>query len=189
VPYVVFITSPRAGVPFAAGAYTVEAKTTYNSKVQAQAFANAKVMSPAVVALFDAMPSVHPEFAAGEAVVIGDMRAFEAKTWRCIQAHTTQSDWTPPVVPALWLLLPLPGASAWAQPVSYSMPSRVTYSGRLYDLRQAHTSQAAWTPPEVPALWLDIGPAEGVGAYTRAVWWVVSSDDPDYTEVERAKEI
>jgi formate-dependent nitrite reductase membrane component NrfD len=86
-------------------------------------------------------------------------------------------------------MVPLPGASAWAQPVIYPLPSRCTYSGRLYELRIAHTSQAVWTPPAVPALWLDIGPAAGVAAYTRAAFWVVGSDEPDYTQVERAHEV
>lgn len=184
----VFITSPRAGVPYAVSPYTVECKEVYQTQAEAQAFATAKVMSAAVIALFDAMPSLHAEWAAGQAVVIGDLRAYNGATWRCIQGHTTQSDWSPPVVPALWTMLPLPGASAWVQPVTYSLPSQCTYNGRLYNLLQAHTSQAAWNPPAVPALWADIGPSEGVSAYTRAQWWVVSSDAPDYTEVNRALE-
>ena len=38
-----------------------------------------------------------------EAVVVGDMRRDEGKLYRCIQAHTTQADWKPALVPALWL--------------------------------------------------------------------------------------
>jgi hypothetical protein len=188
VTFHVFVTSPRAGVPFAVSPYTVEAKEVYATRAEAQAAADAKSMSAGMVALFDAMPSLHPAWAAGQAVVIGTMRAYNAQTWRCIQAHTTQAGWEPPNVPALWTLVPLPGASAWTQPVIYSLPSQCTYGGRLYQLLQAHTSQAAWTPPAVPALWSDIGPATGVQAYTRAVWSAVENTDPDYTQVERAKE-
>jgi hypothetical protein len=184
----VFVTSPRAGVPFAVMPYTVESVNVYQTREAAQAFADARVMSASMVALFDAMPSVHPAWVAGVPVVIGDLRSYNSATWRCIQAHTPIVTWEPPNVPALWTMVPLPGASAWAQPVTYSLPSRVTYDGRLYNLLQAHTSQAAWNPPAVPALWADIGPATGVEAYTRAVWSVVSNTDPDYTEVERAKE-
>ena len=46
-------------------------------------------------------PDVAP-FVAGEAVKIGDLREYEGIVYRCIQAHTTQAGWTPPVVPALW---------------------------------------------------------------------------------------
>lgn len=185
----VFITSPRAGVPFAVSPYTVECKEVYQTQAEAQVFADAKVMSPAVVALFDVMPSVHPAWGPAQSVTIGAMRSYDGATWRCIQGHTTQDGWEPPIVPALWTMVPLPGASAWAQPVIYSLPSQCTYDGRLYSLLQAHTSQAVWTPPAVPALWSDIGPAAGVDAYTRANWWVVSNTAPDYVEVERAKEV
>jgi hypothetical protein len=86
-------------------------------------------------------------------------------------------------------MVPNPGASAWAQPVAYTMPAKCTYAGRLYQLVQGHTSQTGWEPPNVPALWTDIGPATGTAAYTRAYWYVVSSADADYTEIHRAREV
>lgn len=184
----VFATTPAAGVSGAVSPYTVETKEVFATQAEAQAFADAGQLSAGVVALFDAMPSVHPAWAAGQSVSIGTHRAYDSQTWRCIQAHTTQAGWEPPIVPALWTMVPKPGLSAWAFPVTYSLPSRVTHGGRLYNLLQAHTSQAAWAPPNVQALWQDIGAATGVQAYTRVVWWVVSSDEPAYTEVERARE-
>ena len=39
----------------------------------------------------------------GEAVAVGDMRRDESKLYRCIQAHTTQAEWKPALVPALWV--------------------------------------------------------------------------------------
>ena len=39
---------------------------------------------------------------AGEAVVVGDRRYFSGTWYTCRQAHTTQADWTPDIVPALW---------------------------------------------------------------------------------------
>ncbi|MFE5914937.1 carbohydrate-binding protein [Streptomyces wedmorensis] len=44
-------------------------------------------------------------------------------------------------------------ASAWASGVTYRVGDRVTYGGLLYSCLQAHTSQAGWEPPAVPALW------------------------------------
>lgn len=38
----------------------------------------------------------------GDSVKVGDRRYYNGKWYVCIQAHTTQSDWTPDVVPALW---------------------------------------------------------------------------------------
>src|SRR5215467_9251788 len=33
---------------------------------------------------------------------VGDVVTFQGATYQCIQAHTSQSDWTPAAVPALW---------------------------------------------------------------------------------------
>lgn len=185
----VFVTTPRAGVPFAVSPYTVECKEVFATRAEAEAFAAAGTLSTGVVALLDAMPSVHPPWAPDQDVVIGTLRSYESNTVRCIQGHRTQSDWAPPLVPTLWVTVPLPGASAWSgAAVVYALPSQRTHGGRLYELLIPHTSQAAWAPPNVPALWRDIGPAEGTAAYTRAQWQVVSSDEPDYVNVERAKE-
>ena len=38
----------------------------------------------------------------GEAVKVGDRRYYNGAWYVCLQAHTTQADWTPDVVPALW---------------------------------------------------------------------------------------
>ena len=43
-------------------------------------------------------------WAAGQAVTIGALRTYASKTYRCIQAHTTQAGWEPSNVPALWTL-------------------------------------------------------------------------------------
>ena len=43
---------------------------------------------------------------------------------------------------------------AWAVDTSYSADQRIEYGGTLYRCVQAHTSQAGWTPPATPALWV-----------------------------------
>lgn len=45
---------------------------------------------------------------------------------------------------------------AWAVGVAYSVGERVQYDGKLYKVVQAHTSQADWTPPTVPALFAEV---------------------------------
>ncbi|WNG45931.1 glycosyl hydrolase [Archangium minus] len=54
-----------------------------------------------------------------------------------------------------------PLEAAWAPNVAYAVGARVSYSGRIYECRQAHTSLPGWEPANVPALWLDLGPATG----------------------------
>ena len=53
-------------------------------------------------------------------------------------------------IEAVWLF-PL-----WAGGVAYSVGERVQYDGKLYKVVQAHTSQADWTPPTVPALFTEV---------------------------------
>ena len=36
---------------------------------------------------------------------VGDRVSYAGHNYQCLQAHTSQSDWTPPAVPALWKLL------------------------------------------------------------------------------------
>lgn len=42
----------------------------------------------------------------GHAYAVGDVVAYQAGTYKCLQAHTSQPGWTPAAVPALWLVQP-----------------------------------------------------------------------------------
>jgi hypothetical protein len=44
----------------------------------------------------------------------------------------------------------------WMSETSYTAGVRVRYDGKLYRCEQAHTSQAGWEPPSVPALWTEV---------------------------------
>ena len=48
------------------------------------------------------MQQITLAWVAGEAVAVGDKRYYKGVWYECLQAHTTQSDWTPDAVPALW---------------------------------------------------------------------------------------
>jgi hypothetical protein len=61
--------------------------------------------------------SLFPAFKVGESVSIGDKRQYEGEVWEVIQAHTTQLDWLPPDVPALWKRVYDPETiQLWVQP-------------------------------------------------------------------------
>jgi len=48
---------------------------------------------------------------------IGDRVRYGEKLYKCVQAHTAQSDWTPPATPALWTEVAAPGEiPEWKQP-------------------------------------------------------------------------
>lgn len=94
------------------------------------------------------------EWIVGEQVEVGWMRIYEGEQYEVIQAHQTQSDWTPPTTPTLWnVYIDWEQGQEWAYPVNYNIGDEVIYLDNVYTCRQAHTSQAGWTPSAVPALW------------------------------------
>lgn len=50
------------------------------------------------------------------AYAVGDRRKYEDALYRCEQAHTSQSDWTPDITPALWTEISVEEWPAWRQP-------------------------------------------------------------------------
>lgn len=84
---------------------------------------------------------------------ISDIVQHEGLVWRCVQAHSSQSDWSPPVAISLWVRLAEPGNPEWGYPIAYGIGDIVTYNGVTYRCLQAHTSQAGWNPVAAPSLW------------------------------------
>ncbi len=95
----------------------------------------------------------------GLAVQVGDVFSYNASLWRCLQAHTTQSDWLPDTTPALWRKVEViheEEVRVWQTGVDYIVGDEVAYpdaTGDVYICQQAHTSLSDWEPPAVPALW------------------------------------
>ncbi len=63
--------------------------------LDAEATTDAEVA--AVVDLFDGFDAEKRVYK------VGEVAAFGGVLFRCVQAHTTQADWTPDKVPALWV--------------------------------------------------------------------------------------
>ena len=98
------------------------------------------------------------EWRSGLHVAVGDVLRYDRVTYEVIQAHTTQADWVPPNVPALFRVFresTEPGGEPepWQAGVAYGVGELVTHEGSTYGCLQAHTSQTGWEPPNVPALW------------------------------------
>lgn len=74
----------------------------------------------------------------GLSVQVGDVYACGGFLWRCIQAHTTQSDWLPDKVPALWHKVEIvheDEVRVWQAGVNYAAGDEVAYpdaNGTLY---------------------------------------------------------
>ena len=96
----------------------------------------------------------------GIEVVVGDVYTFMDWLWRCITAHTTQDDWQPDKVPALWRKVEIVHPDmprVWQTHTDYAAGDRVQYpdvQSSLYLCLQGHMSQAGWEPPNAPALWV-----------------------------------
>ncbi|MGH3645750.1 MAG: lytic polysaccharide monooxygenase [Micromonosporaceae bacterium] len=63
---------------------------------------------------------------------------------------------SPTATPSPTSTTPPPSGNAWAAGTAYQVGDRVTYGGRLYQCRQAHTALQGWEPPNTPALWLEV---------------------------------
>jgi chitodextrinase len=129
--------APSSGTRFALGATTVTATASDDVGNQAT---GSFIVTVRVSA-----------WTVGVAYNPGDLALYQGSTWRNIQAHRSQSDWTPERTPALWVKVA--ASDQWDQPVQYAVGVRVSYAGLQYQCLQAHTSQVGWTPPATPALW------------------------------------
>lgn len=65
---------------------------------------------------------------------VGDRRQYDGLLYRCVQAHTSQADWTPPAVPALWVRTSTEEWPEWIQPTgahdAYNKDDKVSHNGK-----------------------------------------------------------
>ena len=61
---------------------------------------------------------------------------YNGKLYRCVQAHTTQADWTPDKTLALWVEVSLDEFPEWKQPAgahdAYKKGDKVTHNGKKW---------------------------------------------------------
>ena len=75
-------------------------------------------------------------WAEGVAYAVGNLRAYDGKLYKCVQAHTSQSDWTPDKTPALWSVAGDPAEEwpEWSQPIgaqdAYQAGDKVSHNGK-----------------------------------------------------------
>lgn len=74
------------------------------------------------------------DWQAGVAYAVGDRRQYEGMLYRCVQAHTSQSDWIPPAVPALWVRTSTEEWPKWIQPTgahdAYNKGDKVSHNNK-----------------------------------------------------------
>jgi len=89
-------------------------------------------------------------------IITGEVR--EVKLYRVVQAHTTQSDWQPQNVPALFVAAAPPGVIPdWVQPTgahdAYNIGDKVRFDGKVYESK---INANVWSPAVYPAGWKEI---------------------------------
>ena len=60
---------------------------------------------------------LYPVWTVGIAVAKDSRYQYEGKLYKCVQAHTTQADWTPDVTPALWTVIDVTHAGTIDDPI------------------------------------------------------------------------
>lgn len=78
--------------------------------------------------------TIFPIWKVGVRYEVGDRRKYDGLLYRCVQAHTSQTDWTPPAVPALWVRTSTEEWPEWIHPTgaqdAYNKGDKVSHNGR-----------------------------------------------------------
>lgn len=108
----------------------------------------------------DALNSIElfPCWEADQYYEAGVRLRFDDKLYRVVQAHTSQSDWTPDLVPALFVEVAEPGAiPVWVQPVgvqdAYMIGDQVHYPTDEDPVYESVIDNNTWSPEAYPAGW------------------------------------
>ena len=77
-----------------------------------------------------------PMWAIGRSYAAGDRVQYGGALYKCVQAHTSQADWTPDTTPALWVVVSIDEYPEWVQPTgahdAYNTGDKVSYNGKHY---------------------------------------------------------
>lgn len=76
------------------------------------------------------------EWAYPVAYTVDQIRRYKEVLYKCVQAHTSQADWTPDTAVSLWIKISDPSEEwpAWSQPVgahdAYEKDAKVSHNGK-----------------------------------------------------------
>ena len=124
-----------------------------------------ELMHKAAVSLADddALEAVElfPTWKPGAAYSVDERIRYGEKLYRCVQAHTSQSDWMPDVTPALWTEVAKPGEiPVWKQPSgaqdAYQKGDRVWYPEKNTTVYESTIDNNVWNPADYPQGWMEV---------------------------------
>ena len=137
----------------------VAALESENTMLKAQVSAQSAVTSITFVALAESggldeiTASEHAElfaeWAYPVAYTVGQLRRYNGTLYKCVQAHTSQADWTPDTAASLWSVAADPAEEwpAWSQPVgahdAYAKGDKVSHNGKHW---ASNVDSNVWEP-------------------------------------------
>lgn len=75
---------------------------------------------------------IYPAWKADTEYTVGYRVAFGGNLYKCVQAHTSQADWTPDATPALWTRVSIDEWPEWIQPTgaqdAYNTGDKVSHN-------------------------------------------------------------
>ena len=96
----------------------------------------------------------------GVAYAVSDRIRFGESLYKCVQAHTSQAGWEPPLVPALFTKVPPPGEiPIWVQPTgaqdAYMKGDKVKHIDKIWE---SLVDNNVWEPGAVgtESLWTEV---------------------------------
>ena len=91
--------------------------------------------------------ALYPAWKSDTAYSVGERIRYGDKLFRCVQAHTSQSDWSPDETPALWVRVSLDEWPEWVQPTgahdAYQTGDKVSHNGQHW---QSTMDANIWEP-------------------------------------------
>ena len=109
--------------------------------------------------------TVYESWADNTVYAVNDIRSYgenavgDPQLYRCVLAHTSQSDWTPDVAPALWTPIGLApdNIPIWSQPTgahdAYNIGDKVHYPGKDDPVYESLIDGNIYSPEAYPAGW------------------------------------
>lgn len=99
-----------------------------------------------------------PKWATGIFYEVSARIRHGGRLYRCVQAHMSQTDWTPDRTPALWTVVSAPGTiPVWRQPSgtqdAYMTGDRVRYPDENGPVYESLIDGNTWSPEAYPAGW------------------------------------
>ena len=109
------------------------------------------IIEKAAASLSDAealeAPMLFPSWKAGTDYGADQRIEYGGTLYRCVQAHTSQTDWTPPATPALWVVVSLEEWPDWVQPTgahdAYAAGAKVSHAGKHWT---SNVDANVWEP-------------------------------------------